>query len=398
MAKNQRNLVVASSINIEKGLMKDVQLLERYIGQQPDDAVEILERCIETGSKKMREAAFPLLARIDLDRAEARALEQADIGARAKKPKQRAERFAFLVEVATPRCLDRAEALGVELGTLYAHQLARAVEWLQRRLVRERERGTSAEWLLPIAGMFAYEEEANPACEWIASLLEAPDTSDVEREAVFAGLIESRYLPACRRADLPDQLVAKAAFAMPSRECFDRLTPVFDRLPANAALNDFAGANMMWEPADDRWLDYWQRRFADADSTEKLRALRALKDAARVETETPLHARIDAAIIEHLANLPWDDRTADFLRSASVWKHPAAADIQLKGVAHASQTYNDRGHRVLAGMLWAMRDHGRAEHLPELEALARHVASITGGSQAAEAWFRDAIGAIRGRG
>ena len=79
----------------------------------PPDRIELLEHCIQAGSKKMRAAAFPLLARLLPERAEALAMEQADIGERSRRPRERAERFAFLVEVATSACLTRAVTLGV---------------------------------------------------------------------------------------------------------------------------------------------------------------------------------------------------------------------------------------------------------------------------------------------
>jgi len=400
MAK-RNNLVAASSINVEKGLVKDVGLLHRFVDQETSErreVIELLERCIRTGSKKMREAAFPLLARADLPRAETLALEMADLGARAKKPKERAERFAFLTVVATTKCLDRADALGIAIGTLYADQLARAVDWLRRALERERERGTSVEWLRERAGMFTYVDagEQNAARDWFASLIDAPGTRAEERAALIDGMIESHHLPVLRRKDLPDALVPKAAFALPTEECFERLAPHLDRMTAHEAIRAFADAHMMFHAADERWFDYWLGRFADATAREQVAVLETLEKAARVDDDAPIRARLEQAILERLATLPWEDRLDDRLRKASAWRYPAAVEVLMKGIAHAVETYGERGHRTLAFRLRSLHAHGRAEHIPQLETHARHIEQ-TDGSRAAAAWFSEAISAIRGR-
>jgi hypothetical protein len=392
-----KRAVTASAINIETGLVKDVGLLERYVEDDPPDAVKLLETCIRIGSKKMRTAAFPLLAARDVKRAEQLALEHADIGEQSTKPKVRAEHFAFLGEVATSKCLDRAEALGVLPERLFAHQLARAVPWLKRQLVRQRATATAAQWLGEHARAFPYAEGKNPARDWFVSLLDAPETSDAERHALFEGLLASRIEAVLMRADVPADLVPAAAFGLPTRACYDRLVPHLDALPAADALATFAAANMMWEPADERWFVYWKRRLDGQPADARLAALRTLAEVSRVDRTAAIHSHIDRAVVDLLADMPWQASHASLLQSPGVWSHPAAADIVLKGVAESAATYNDHGHRTLAGRLRTLHDVGRAAHIPRLEQLAQHVASITNGSRAAAAWFGEAIAAIRSR-
>src|SRR5581483_9736950 len=113
-----KKAVTEEQLEIPTGKGKHTRLLERFVEQQGDAAIGVLERCLDEGSPKMRSAAWELLAAQAVAVAERRALAGA-AGAEGASKKQRAAQLEGLRRVATPVCVERlaqlAEALDFRL-------------------------------------------------------------------------------------------------------------------------------------------------------------------------------------------------------------------------------------------------------------------------------------------
>jgi hypothetical protein len=367
-------VITEDMVPLQGNSAKYVKLLHQFAEQEGAAALPLLERILAEGSVKMIAQAFEELLELDVPKAEAFALEQADASLRTKNQKERALRQHWLFEVATPACLERAAALGLELQRLFAPQLERAYDWLPGHLVRLRAEGRATAWLRDVVSSLAWSLDGRPAT-YLTSLIDAPTTPRDEKAALIEAFVGVRHAVVCRRPDVPSHLRVDAAFGLPTAECYDTLTAQLAKLPPVEALAVFRQGNMLGAPMDDRWVGFWMKAFAGNDDAQE-EALKALLEAGR------------------------NDRTASGDRAKQAYaaiEQPRRRVRLLEGLKVAAHDYNGTGHARLFGPLQQLETLAHAEDLPLLRELAAVVWKLSEGSQAPAYWFGKAIAAIEKR-
>ena len=369
---------------------KHLKLLGRFVEQHEASnrelVREVLERSVNEGNKKLRAEAFALFARFDLERAEALALASADVAARVKKKAERDALLAPLLVVSTSPCLQRADEEGLDVQTLEAWQLVRAPEWSRRRLGAERSKGSSVAWLERNIPRWSPPDGAELAL--FVSLVDEHDTLPEERALLLKRLVEVGHVATSRRRDLPEAVLVRAAFNLPTEECFERATAALVSASPETVLQSVAA---FAAPPDPRWVDFLLARFQTV--TERLAALRALCTAAHRHANDPTSIAAATAIGTLALSSEWDGRLMAWLLERKLLS-AAHAPLCLRAVEQASANYNDWGHRSLCSVLNLLARCGRVEDITPLKQLAAHVAEITQGSQAPAAWFAQAIATL----
>lgn len=337
--------VTTADFDAVRATANDVKMLRRFVDQEGTAAITTLEDVIERGGGRMRKAAWLSLAELDLPSAEAKALASADAGW-FKKRKPRTQALEPLHFVATPACLERSGALGVEVtpGSLADQSFARAQAWAMELLLRspdlERQRAVLAEW-------FPRYHLNVGALGLLRSSLERP--SLLARRNVLQILLEARDPQACRRDDVPDELVIEARFVLPADEAFDRLRPFFESRPLERGL---LIRTLARQPGrDPRWVAL----FASLDDQSlRLSGLLATRRTEALALLAPV-----------ISSLPPGPELLAVLTALRGFDSPTAAELLLPWLERSELDGN------AALLATSLRACGAPEHEAALQAAAK---------------------------
>lgn len=306
MAKARRRLSPAD-FDAVRGTANDVKAFRKYVEQEGAAARELVDDVIARGAARMKKAAWLCLAELDLLAAEARALD-ALVGIAGKKPKK--DVIEPLLLVATTACLDRYEALGLEVlpDSLADQAFVRAQSWAIAKMLRcpepEGQDAVLEEW-------FPHYRRVPNTLALLREVVRSPQL--LARRRVFQILIEGRDLETCRGDDLPEEFTIDARFALPPEEAFERLKTFFE---ANPVQRDAVIRTLKRQKVrDPRWVEL----FASIDDE-------ALRSSGLLATGRPEALPYLAPLIRNMAPGP---ALLEALMDLRGFDSPEAAELLL---------------------------------------------------------------------
>lgn len=337
-----------AEIEVAAGKAKHAKLLARYVKQEQGGALDLLEQCIAGGSKVIRAAAWPLLADLDVHRAERLALSAAEGAASAKK-KEKPLLLAGLLAVASPVTLARYEELegAVPLRELSAAG-ARTQPWLEQQYGEKRK---TAGWVPE-----ALDALGNAVPDFFRGLLDDSELHWSDRAQLVQYFLLREDLAVARRRDLTPTELEQGAVMLPPDECFDRLAPLV-RENRSTLLSI---AYKLGENADPRWVELylsWMQR--DPEVAEY--GLCNLSSPAVV-----------APLLELASKRQWDQRLKDLLFALGRSGDVRAAPLLMKWLATAE------GREAAPMLLTGLNGCGRDEDVPVIREAAKRSPELKG--------------------